>query len=363
MSNGSSQYVPCLRWKQGEYQAVLQLPPEVCDLIVPLIEVPEIGFDFETKSLKKTLDEHIRPFANRVYEKWGRRPCYIDLSLIDAAEGMADGRHPAGFVFDGLRERSVPAIPTFSLKQDTAMREELARASALDGNGVCVRIDLEEFAKADFADRISRFVDSIAAMPSESDLVLDLGAPNFDPVSGFADLIEQLFARIPRLPEWRTVTLLGTSFPSTMAEVGRGLTLRERKEWTLHGAVCDRLSKRSLRTPRFGDYAVAHPQLLQIDPRLVGPAASVRYTTTNGWLIAKGRNVRRNAGDQYHVLCQSIIDSTEFDGVDYSAGDAYIANCAGGSVSTGNLTTWRWVGTNRHITKVTSSLATGSASS
>ncbi|MBC8064361.1 MAG: hypothetical protein H7Y17_05990, partial [Chlorobia bacterium] len=36
----------------------------------------------------------------------------------------------------------------------------------------------------------------------------------------------------------------------------------------------------------------------------------------------------------------------------------YIADCAVGSEPTGNLTTWTWVSTNRHLTKVVDDLAT-----
>ena len=39
-------------------------------------------------------------------------------------------------------------------------------------------------------------------------------------------------------------------------------------------------------------------------------------------------------------------------GPEFSEGDRYISECAGGSAGTGNLTTWRKVGTNHHLEKV-----------
>jgi Beta protein len=44
-------------------------------------------------------------------------------------------------------------------------------------------------------------------------------------------------------------------------------------------------------------------------------------------------------------------------GAGFSPGSAYIESCRTGGASTGNLSTWRWVGTNHHMTKVVNDLA------
>ncbi len=92
-------YVPCLRWKQGEYQALLQLKDTTKSKMTPLIEVPEIGWDFEKKIATKTIDKHLEPFARRVKTKWKNRRCFVDLKIISPSERMLDGRHPLEFVF------------------------------------------------------------------------------------------------------------------------------------------------------------------------------------------------------------------------------------------------------------------------
>src|SRR5688572_30233366 len=103
-------YVPVLRWKQGEYQAVRLLSENAKEIITPLIEVAERGFDFETKTVKKTLDQHLAPFGKRIEAKWERRRCFVDLNLINPAERMADGRHPVRFIFDDLGARGCTAV-------------------------------------------------------------------------------------------------------------------------------------------------------------------------------------------------------------------------------------------------------------
>jgi hypothetical protein len=80
-------------------------------------------------------------------------------------------------------------------------------------------------------------------------------------------------------------------------------------------------------------------------------------------LIAKGKNVRDYGFSQFRDLCRLILTSEEFEGSAYSLGDQYIEECASGAGSTGNLTTWRWVGTNHHLAKVVRDVSSLSATS
>ncbi len=64
---------------------------------------------------------------------------------------------------------------------------------------------------------------------------------------------------------------------------------------------------------------------------------------------------------QYQQMCATLVALPYFSGRAFSAGDAYIADCAAGTVTTGNLSTWVWVSTNRHLTKVVDDLASAHA--
>jgi hypothetical protein len=148
------------------------------------------------------------------------------------------------------------------------------------------------------------------------------------------------------------LVIVGTSFPSSMGEVKRGLSIIPRHEWVLYTELTKLLTKQKLRIPIFGDYIINHPNLLQADMRIVKPAASIRYTINNSWLIIKGLNVRDNGTKQYKDHCKDLIKSGYFYGNAFSVGDSYIFDCSKGKKKTGNLTTWRWVGTNHHIEAV-----------
>jgi hypothetical protein len=96
-------YMPVLKWRQGEYQALLKLHDSVKERVLPLIEITPPDFDFELWQPKKTVDGHLERVPERLWKKWGPRPALIDTSLIEPAERMIGGIHPLTFVLDGAR--------------------------------------------------------------------------------------------------------------------------------------------------------------------------------------------------------------------------------------------------------------------
>lgn len=346
-------YIPCLRWKQGEYQAVSRLPDTTKRLFMPLIEVPEIGYDFEEKREKKTIDKHLAPFAKRVHDKWGNSPCIVDLILIESDKLMENGMHPVCFVFDGLREIRCAAIPVTGLDRDRAYQQEIRNVLSQNKSGVCLRIKIGQAAKSTLKTEIDSLLSTLKIQSTDCDLILDLGAPNFVPLDGFTMAIQAIVSKLPYLNDWRTFTLLGTSFPETMGSIKEGVEIVPRYEWQLYKILIDGFRKARLRLPTFGDYAISHPKVHDLDMRLAKPAATIRYTVGGSWYIVKGKNVRDYGFEQYRELSKKIVDSRYYRGSTFSWGDEYILKCSNGNGKTGNLSTWRQVGTNHHIEKVT----------
>ena len=107
-------YVPALRWRQGEYQALLRLSATAKRRVVPFITIPEIEFDFEEWRPKKSLQEHVHPFAARYKTKWNQNPAWIGVHANIADQRMDDGRDVLAYTFENLRTfqaNGVPALP------------------------------------------------------------------------------------------------------------------------------------------------------------------------------------------------------------------------------------------------------------
>ncbi len=362
------QYVPCLRWKQGEYQAVWRLPETIKHMFTPLIEIPELGWDFEEKKEKKTVNHLLTDFAlKKIYKKWGSSPCFVDLNLIPPDERMKNGVHPVRFIFDKLRWLGCQAIPVTGLLRDGEYLREIKAAWAKDKNGVCLRITIEQSAKSTFKTELDSLLLTLEIQSINCDFILDLGSPNnFLPLDGFSKSIKTILERLPYLNDWRTLTLLGTSFPETMSSIKKGEEIVPRYEWKLYKMLVANLRKSGIRLPTFGDYAISHPKVLELDMRITKPSATIRYTIDDGWYIVKGENVRDEKFGkfkQYRGLSKKIVNSRYYCGSNFSWGDRYIFKCADGSGSTGHLPMWRQVGTNHHIEKVTQDIASFYASS
>ncbi len=349
-------YVPILKWRQGEYLALERLDSPVKDHVMPLIEIPPIGWDFEKGRLAKTIDQHLEKFAHRFHSKWKERSAFIDLALLDPTHRMIDTSHPMTYVFNGVRDLGESAIPVTGLSRDNDYQEAVRRVVEFDKKGLCVRLVFEDIAKNDaevLLDALSLFH---KVNIRDIDIVLDLKSPNFHPIDHFARALNMALRRLPKISQYRTFTLAATSFPKTMGQMKRGSQIIERSEWLLYKTFVSKNTELKLK-PQFGDYAIAHPSLPELDMRLLKPAASLRYTVDDSWYIGKGTNVRDNGFGQYVDICGSLVSEGYFLGSGYSKGDLYILACSERRGSTGNLSVWRWVGTNHHITKVVRDIA------
>ena len=349
-------YTPVLKWKQGEYQALLRLSDDAKDKVLPLIEIPPIGWDFEKQQRAKTLDEHLEPFPRRIEVKWPKRPIFVDCGLLDPVELMATGQHPLLYAISAASDKASIAIPVTDIDRHPDYQSAVKSCLSESETGLCVRITMDHLGFRDLSSRITWLIGELSADTGNLHLVVDLGAPDFDPLT---DLVGALKARLRNIVgqySWKTYALAGTSFPESMGPLETGAQVIPRYEWLLYKLYISTLS-RSERVPNFGDCAISHPVTPEGDMRVLQPSASVRYTVDDGWYVVKGMNVRKYKFGQYKSMCENVASSAYFCGSGYSKGDEYILGCSQGRESTGNLTTWRWVGVNHHITKVVDDLA------
>lgn len=154
---------------------------------------------------------------------------------------------------------------------------------------------------------------------------------------------------------WRTLTLLGTAMPATTTEVGRNNAAElPRSEWVMWKLIRESRGRQM----SFGDYAVQSVDALSsFNPLYMQTSAQMRYTVSNAWFVVRGSSTRTGGFKQSHELARIITEHNEFSGRDFSAGDAWIADCAALETTSGNATTWRNVTTNHHLVMVLRQLA------
>lgn len=363
MTFAPCRYIPCLRWKLGEYQALADLSSIARSIIMPLIDVSEIGFDFATGENKKSVDDHLKQFAKRVTDNWGKDKCFIDMHLINDAERMATCEHPVTFIFNDLRSKGAQAIPVMAINQDSQWQSAIQQVADQDNRGFCLRISLEEAANSRLGKSIQELLEKFNKRVEQCDLIIDERAPNFEPLDGFVSMLETIIRNLPYLNQWRSFALIGTSFPSSLSILkSNPQKIIPRNEWRAYKQLFFRLRSSGIRIPNFGDYAINHPEVSTADPRVMKTTANIRYTINDNWLVVRGKVLRDYGFEQHRDLCKMIERSNLFEGPGFSVGDKYIFDCSRKNVSPGNSTTWRRVGTNHHLEAVARDVANLAAS-
>ena len=125
-----NKYVPILKWRQGEYQALLRLANNIKDKIHPMIVIPPVEFDFEEWKAKKTVQEHIEKFGKRFCDKWGRN-ALIDLHHSLETEVMDNGLSVISHIFSELSAYECTGIPVCGLKSSKPLLKDICTGLSL----------------------------------------------------------------------------------------------------------------------------------------------------------------------------------------------------------------------------------------
>ena len=349
-------YVPALRWRQGEYQALSRLAAAAKARTVPFITIPEVEFDFETWQPKKSVQEHVHPFSARFKAKWGQRPAWVDVHPGITNEPMGDGRDIPAYVFEALRAFQANAIPAIPLDAAPNIVASVGAIVATDGHGVAVAIRLEDLMKSDTRTRIDGLAASLGVAVDEVDLVVDLGGPNFEPYGAFASALIAAMRRLGDLHAFRNFAVIGTAIPETFKDVAKGADQLPRHDWLFYRVLLGRMPA-GMRQPNYGDFTIVHPKFKALNMRMIKAAGKLVYTTPGAWEVRKGGAFNNNRA-QMHGHCASIVASGNFKGAGYSNGDDYIAKCAVHKEGPSNQARWKEVAINHHITHVLDDLST-----
>lgn len=350
-------YVPVLKGRQGEYGALTEADEGVRQNMTPLIEIPPIPWDFEAEAPAKSSRDHVSGVAETLNNSWGAGGrIFLDAGLL-ADEDLVDDRHPLSLILEGAADLGLEAVPvmgpTRGEKYTAAVREALDR----DSRGACLRLEGEDLEEPeDLPTTLAESLKVYSLSPGDVDLVVDIGA--ITPEQQWAGAtVRLLISALPQVREWRTLTLISSSFPLDLSGVeAESVALHPRAEWTTWRSLYDR-ADRMERVPTFGDYAISHPAPREVDPRIIQRSAAIRYTVEDEFVLAKGRSIRQYGADQHYDLAAQITGRPDFHGDGFSWGDSYIAARSRREPGPGNGMTWRKAGTSQHVAFVTSQLA------
>jgi hypothetical protein len=351
-------YMPVMKWRMGEYQALMRLSDDIKDRVTPLFELPTEAWDFENEQPAKSLDEHFEKFGSRLRQKWDGRRCLIDSPYYDGATCMASGIHHLEHVFNLVRANEGNAIPVVGLDREADYVSAVKSIAKTDGKGVGVRLAVDDF-QPNLPLKLHSLLAEVDVSNNDCDLMVDCAEDVAFSSTAQGLVWKALLDQVPDRNAWRSLTVASAAFPAALpAGTFRPHGTAPRHDWLGYKALVSSLPE-GYRIPSFGDYVVAHPNTELMDPRMFDPNAKIKYTIDDAWFVAMGVQVKKHGRGQYASVCRTIVEAKPpvFDGADYSHGDDYIDKCANHGGSTGGPSTWPTVASNRHITKVVRDVA------
>lgn len=343
-------YVPILKGKAGELSALKELSNDAKSKILPVIEIPEVPWDFVNERYAKTTSNHVKGFIKKFVECYGvSYPVIIDASSLD--HDMGDGEIVIDHILTSLHERGIEAIPVIQLS-DRDIYLDSVKPHFKDVRRACLRITFDDINDRDLEADIDELLGKVDLGYGDIDLLIDFKDLAADQEKIYSNVAKaSINNSIPNILDYNSLSIAMTSFPENLSGHGADTMVEiPRAEWAVWKSILS--SPKLKRKPIYGDYGISSSEMQSIDPRIMVMSANIRYTHEETWVIVKGRNVKKHTFEQFYDLSEKIVDSDFFYGEDFSWGDKTIKEKADKKGGTGNATTWREVGTNHHITVV-----------
>jgi hypothetical protein len=335
-------YVPVLKVKPGEKDALQMLDAATVTEVWPLFEIVEMK-----KDEPPDLAHHLRKAFRGLRRAILRSPVYF----LDTHEIAPAGRDGAREAFLAAANLGMPFIPVTGISRTTDVDEAFA---AVRSDGVAIRLTRAEFERGIVPARLVDFVEAHNIARSNVHLIVDLGPVHDVLPEGVDQMIRQFLPLIPHVSEWRSLIVSSCAFPKSMKVAQTKSTkLVERADWKGWLSGCYEHRTELPRLPTFSDGGIQHPSGVEgYDPKTMPWAAAIRYTVADEWLIVKGESTDVTAGaDQFPELARTLVRGSHFVGPDHCLACAAMARATRGRAKGhSRAEDWRRLGTAHHIT-------------
>lgn len=357
----SKHYIPILKWKPAEQQALEKLTDEQKKFVSPLIQIvmpnpkkPKLGE--REKAQSEQLDEIIASYRLKVTKipedilsYWGKTRMFIDFSLVYTPSLRVEGLTQALTIGKSLGLFLIPVVNLSSDEETIKVASAFAKA---DNTGICLRLVCADFTDfVNLSKQIQKILKDTSLTEEDIDILVDLKETykNEDKYIKYVKVSQN----IPNLTKWRTFIFASGAFPVDLNDCELGENHIPRLDW--NDWINQLNSKDLLRHPSFADYTIQHP-IYNESARFFSPSASIRYTLSKNWLVMRGQKGQHK---QYLANARLLSEHSEFFGDNFSFGDGYIKMKGAdlNSDKTGNATNWLTAGVSHHLSLVVSQIS------
>lgn len=349
MKLSNRQYVPVLKLKAAEKEALCLVHAGIRGNVIPLFEVVARKENPNTRKIP-TGAEHL----DTAFKGLAGSVSYYAKYFLDPIELDADQAIDVGDVFRRGDKLGRPFTPV------TGLRRLRCTSVALEHkrHGLAIRLSRTEMESDKISKAIAGFMTQHRLSHDAVDLIVDLGAVESMVPSGVLSLAKSCLAAVPEPAAWRSLILSGCDFPKSMGEVSADShEFADRSHWLAWRNIAK--SRGYVPIPTFSDCAIQHSAGVEgVDMRLVKPAPSIRYALDEQWLLIKGSGSKLPS-EQYSDLAGQLTIgdlSGHFHGPGHCKGCDRMRRAAEHEPEANSRKDWRQFGTIHHITRTVESI-------
>jgi len=256
-----SAYVPILAAERSWLAGLAATTDAVKDHLMPLFDVPAPSPQARGPAAPHRADaadaeQQLAAVIDAVASAFGGRRAFLDCAANEQAR-TGDGRLHTAWLLDEARARGLRLVPVTGLRRTAAHHLAAAEAASVDGRGVCLRLQLPDFADLDaLPERVLALVDALGVAPDQTDLLVDLGRVAAEESRVLVVAARAVLSPLRRAARWRSVVLAaaGRAPHHTPSDTGTHpapvIDRVPRTEWLLWRALTA-----DAPTLGFGDYA------------------------------------------------------------------------------------------------------------
>lgn len=349
-------YVPIIKWKEGEQNALGYLRSSTKNEIVPMIVIPlpnKTKTEKKEKKLKSN-DELIKDGKNKlaksILKSWPDRQCYFlldDSWYTQFNKSNYSYELYLDFVDFATKISGKLAIPCFNAD---CFIDNYKHINA-DNNHFCIRITTEEIT------RLEKLI-SLLTKLNDVDLLIDLQYINSNNLESSLFILEQICKSSKFISIFNKVIISSCSFPQSTDNLDKHkLLVLPRYELQVHLKSLE-LSQRYGFNYIFSDHGPLSIKSIEYTPGMK-TSFKLRYTTDDEYLFYIGYTMA-NGGFAFQNVsqaCNVLVNSKSYKGQSFSYGDDKIYKIANNqTTSQGNATSWITNSLNHHIELVETSL-------
>lgn len=344
-------YVPILRWKEAERNALATLYEKDSRCLTPFFEIVPENIVKKGKLGKQDTMLDLEVATNRVIEQlvkcWGQRPFFIDLLWL-ATDTL---KQKTGNFLEMLSQcaniYNLCFIPVTGLSRGDLYQSSVQKVLRLHQQGACLRLNLADLKNPELTKDINNTLRALRLSPDMIDILVD-----FRILDQNTYTFKTLCSRVPQIESWRNFIVASGAFPEDLSRCPKNDQSKlERSDW-IYWKNQVKADEKLARIPNFSDYTIQHAKYIK-KGKGWHFSASIRYTYDDYWLIMRGEDAIKKDGpgfDQWPANAILLCDSPEYCSESFSAGDRYIKEMSMQRKETGNPATWLEAGINHHMT-------------